>query len=140
MPLTERLDEIGEMSRTVAVFKENLIKNEQLQIEQRHAEDQLRQAQKMEAVGQLTGGIAHDFNNLLTAIYGHVELATKNLPPGHIVFESLNMIKPLFRSFSLLWADRNMQLATVSHSVTCVDGQVHQHLLYLCFVGVDPNI
>jgi two-component system, cell cycle sensor histidine kinase and response regulator CckA len=67
-------DVAGEISY-LEIVAENVTERKQL-------EDQLRQAQKMQAIGQLAGGVAHDFNNLLTVIKGQVEMVMGEMVPG----------------------------------------------------------
>ena len=64
--------EEGTLHGLVLVFRDISVR--------RHLEDQLRQAQKMQALGTLAGGVAHDFNNILMMILGYTELAQDDLP------------------------------------------------------------
>ncbi len=70
--------------------------------ERKRAEDEARQAHKMEAIGRLAGGIAHDFNNLLTAIVGYADLALKQLSADDPVSRDIQEIRAAGKSAASL--------------------------------------
>jgi len=76
----------------VLVIFEDITERKQAEAEHARLEAQLRESQKMEALGTMAGGVAHDFDNALAAIIGNVELVRQDVGPAHPALESLEEI------------------------------------------------
>jgi PAS domain S-box-containing protein len=87
------------------------------------SEDQLRQVQKMEAIGAFAGGISHDFNNLLTGVLGYCDLALSGLPADSEAFRDISEVRDL----AIRGSDLTRQILTLSRK------QVVQ------YTRLDPN-
>lgn len=86
------LDESGAVA-SVAGVAQDITEQKAAREERDRLESQLRQAQKLEAVGQLAGGVAHDFNNMLGVILGHTEMLLSAIPQDDPIYHQLEEVQ-----------------------------------------------
>ncbi|MCX6134865.1 MAG: ATP-binding protein [Ignavibacteriales bacterium] len=98
---TPILDEGGEYQGSLAMVAD-VSDQKKTEREHRRVEEELRQVQKMEAVGQLAGGIAHDFNNLLIPILGYAEMLQKELAAKEVPLKRITTIRRAAEKAALL--------------------------------------
>ncbi|MCD4719289.1 MAG: response regulator [Desulfobacula sp.] len=84
-------DEKGNLIGTVGCARD-ITKEKEINKKKLKLESQLRQAQKMEAIGTLAGGIAHDFNNILFPVFGYLEMMMADVPEDNPLFDDLTMV------------------------------------------------
>ncbi|HWH53442.1 MAG TPA: cache domain-containing protein, partial [Gemmatimonadaceae bacterium] len=88
------------------VLTDEISERIRIELALRESEAQLRQSQKLEAIGTLAGGIAHDFNNLITVISGYTELALMRAEPGSAAADDLRQV-----------VDASDRAATLTHQL-----------------------
>ena len=106
-------DERGNVTGALSTARD-ITERKQAEEEHQKLEAQLRQAQKMEAVGRLAGGVAHDFNNMLGVILGYADMALSRLNPADPLYQDLQEIAGAARRS----ADLTRQLLAFSRRQT----------------------
>ncbi len=88
---------VAELGERFYAFIRDVTERKQAEARQNQLEAQLRESQKMEALGTLAGGVAHDFNNIVATIMGNAELALEDVEPRHAARQSLEEIRKASR-------------------------------------------
>ena len=113
----------------VAIY-EDITARKQAEMESQKLENQLRQAQKMEAIGTLAGGIAHDFNNILGAVLGYAEIAYDDAVAGQVdpadiaqIMNSVQRAKSLVKQILTFSRKNEPSLQPLSVNRACMGAQ-----------------